>query len=152
MYSIFDLALWNGAAGSTANVRDIRVATSNTPDFSTLCAVGSFTNPQLDAENPYPATIFDLTDSTGRYLRLEILSYYGNPNVVEIGEIAVNVLFVCDPDSGDVTGDDCVTFADILQLLSAWGPCGDCPEDVDNSGEVDFQDVLAVLAAWGPCP
>jgi len=37
-------------------------------------------------------------------------------------------------------------------LLRAWGPCRDCPEDLDGSGAVDLSDLLILLAQWGPCP
>ena len=45
-----------------------------------------------------------------------------------------------------------IDFQDLLALLFAWGPCADCPEDIDGNGEVDFQDLLALLFAWGACP
>ncbi len=52
---------------------------------------------------------------------------------------------------GDVDGDDAVTFADLVDLLEAWGPCGGCPEDLDEDGAVDFNDVVMLLTLWGPC-
>jgi uncharacterized membrane protein len=52
-------------------------------------------------------------------------------------------------DPADLTGDGVVDFQDLLALLTAWGPCGDCPEDIDGDGDVDFQDLLALLLAWG---
>ena len=58
----------------------------------------------------------------------------------------------CRPDFDD-NGE--VDFGDLLDLLSAWGPCehpSDCPEDLDNDGEVGLSDLLILLAAWGPCP
>ncbi|MCP3903814.1 MAG: hypothetical protein GY715_09285 [Planctomycetes bacterium] len=62
-----------------------------------------------------------------------------------------------DPDCGvpcpeDLSGNGQVDFADILVIISAWGPCGvPCPEDLSGNGQVDFADILAVIAAWGPC-
>jgi hypothetical protein len=37
-------------------------------------------------------------------------------------------------------------------LLSAWGPCAGCPEDLDGNGAVGFNDLTILLAAWGACP
>ena len=52
----------------------------------------------------------------------------------------------------DVTCDEHVATADLVQLLSQWGDCsGSCPEDLDENGVVDVADVLIVLADWGPC-
>ena len=43
------------------------------------------------------------------------------------------------------------SFSDLLDVLSNWGPCDACPEDLDESGAVDFGDLLRVLSGWGPC-
>ncbi|MBX3372315.1 MAG: hypothetical protein KF817_00635 [Phycisphaeraceae bacterium] len=59
---------------------------------------------------------------------------------------------VPDPCTGDIDGNGEVDFADVLALLSAWGPCLGCDEDLDDNGEVDFSDLLLLLSAWGPCP
>ena len=54
--------------------------------------------------------------------------------------------------AADIDGTADVTVADLLAVLTAWGPCvGPCPADIDASGTVDFVDVLSVLSAWGPC-
>ena len=37
---------------------------------------------------------------------------------------------------------------DLLILLQAWGPCGQCAEDLDELGDVGFGDLLALLASW----
>lgn len=51
----------------------------------------------------------------------------------------------------DVTGNGQVDFADLLDVISAWGECEDCREDINHDGVVDLQDVLIVLTNWGPC-
>ncbi len=56
------------------------------------------------------------------------------------------------PCPGDVNGDRVVSFADLVAVLSAWGPCKGCPADIDGSGEVTFSDLLEVLSGWGACP
>jgi hypothetical protein len=56
------------------------------------------------------------------------------------------------PCPSDIDGSGVVGFADLLAILSAWGPCAPaCPEDLDGSGVVGFGDLLLVLSAWGPC-
>ena len=50
---------------------------------------------------------------------------------------------------GDVTGDGVVDFDDLLALLSAWGPCFDCPEDLDGNGDVGFSDLVFLLSNFG---
>ncbi len=50
----------------------------------------------------------------------------------------------------DITGDGTVDLDDLLAVLAAWGPCDDCPEDID--GDVGFFEVVAVLHGWGACP
>jgi len=52
----------------------------------------------------------------------------------------------------DLDGSGSVDFADILTVLSSWGPCLGCAADFDGDDLVGFGDLLAVLAAWGPCP
>ena len=52
----------------------------------------------------------------------------------------------------DLDGSGHVEFADLLSLLSVFGPCeAPCPADFDGNGAVDFMDLLLLLAAWGPC-
>ena len=48
--------------------------------------------------------------------------------------------------------DELVDIGDIFQVLGAWGPCNDCPEDLNDDGNVNIDDIFAVLANWGPCP
>jgi hypothetical protein len=53
------------------------------------------------------------------------------------------------PANTTCSGD--VGFDDLLAVISAWGPCGGCAEDVDRSGDVGFGDLLDVVSSWGPC-
>jgi YVTN family beta-propeller protein len=63
------------------------------------------------------------------------------------------VLLVTEPTcAGDADASGTVDFADLLLVLSTWGPCPGCPADLDGDDDVDFQDLLVVLAEWGPCP
>jgi hypothetical protein len=63
----------------------------------------------------------------------------------------------------DINNDGDVGIADLLELLSCWGPvvlvtCDDhnlvdlvnCPNGNDSIDEVNVIDLLVLLAAWGP--
>jgi len=53
----------------------------------------------------------------------------------------------------DVNGDGAVDFADLLEVIGAWGPCPGgplpCRADTDGDGDVALSDLLNVLASWG---
>jgi hypothetical protein len=53
--------------------------------------------------------------------------------------------------ASDFDDDGTTGFADLLVLLSAWGPCDACNEDIDGDGFVGFSDLLLLLNGWGPC-
>lgn len=56
------------------------------------------------------------------------------------------------PCPSDTNSDNTVNVTDLLNVLTAWGPCVDCPEDVANDDDVvDVQDLLQVLTDWGDC-
>ena len=83
-----------------------------------------------------------------------------NQQVVEVnGAVAVEICLhidltprikknqqVAKADVGRAVG-----FGDLTTLLSSWGPCARCPEDLDGDDIVGFSDLLDVLTAWGPC-
>ena len=50
--------------------------------------------------------------------------------------------------AGDLDGDGLVAVADLMALLSAWGPCDECAADLDGDGVVGVQDLLVVMANW----
>ena len=52
----------------------------------------------------------------------------------------------------DFSGNGTVETADLLSLISKWGPCADCIEDLDQNGTIDAADLLMLLAEWGDCP
>ena len=47
--------------------------------------------------------------------------------------------------------DDAVNGADLAQVLSLWGPCSACPEDLTGDGQVNGADIGLLLSFWGPC-
>ncbi|MHC5113007.1 MAG: FG-GAP-like repeat-containing protein [Planctomycetota bacterium] len=66
--------------------------------------------------------------------------------------LSVFINQTCTPAGtpGDVNGDGLANFADILQIIGAWGPCTGCPEDLSGNGQVDFADILLVIGNWTP--
>ena len=60
------------------------------------------------------------------------------------------ITVVAGPLSADVNQDGVIDFADLLLVLSSWGPCADvaCPADVTGDGLVDFSDLLLVVTDW----
>ncbi|PHS14495.1 MAG: hypothetical protein COA78_05720 [Blastopirellula sp.] len=82
--SLTRLAMWNyGTGGGTSSVKDFTILTSNDSSFASFQNVGSF---ELD-NGPRTAQVFDISDSFGRYARLEIDSNYGFSHTVGFGEI-----------------------------------------------------------------
>ena len=56
--------------------------------------------------------------------------------------------YPCDVQAqADFDDDGDVDFADLLALLTAWGPC-ECEEDLNGDDEVDFDDLLILLSDW----
>lgn len=96
---ILSLALWNGTAGNTADVNGFSIFTSMVADFSVSTFAGSFNNP-IGVAGPEPVSIFDLTDSTGRYVRIQIDNYYGNGCCTGIGEVAWDGAAAAVPEPG----------------------------------------------------
>jgi hypothetical protein len=55
---------------------------------------------------------------------------------------------VCD---ADITMDCTVNVDDLFDVINNWGPCDDCPQDLDGNGKVDIDDLFIVIVEWGPC-
>jgi hypothetical protein len=55
---------------------------------------------------------------------------------------------ICPPD---FNGDGAVDTRDLVDLITAWGPCPDCRSDMNHDDVVDTRDLTDLLAAWGPC-
>ncbi|MHC5115131.1 MAG: hypothetical protein ACYTGP_11975 [Planctomycetota bacterium] len=77
------------------------------------------------------------------------LSANGN---VMIGLTFFNPGWIIDLCTPDLNGNGAVDFADILEIIAAWGPCDGCAADLSGNGAADFADILVVIGAWGPCP
>lgn len=88
------------------------------------------------------------------------LSYFKNPAGLPLS-IDVSTIVPTTPVldcPADINGDDTVNVADLLTVISAWGPCADCakcPADVTPAKpdcNVNVADLLLVISAWGACP
>ncbi len=53
------------------------------------------------------------------------------------------------PDAGDLNGGDFTLRGGFWQTFGA--DCGDCPTDVDGSGDTGAFDLANLLGAWGMC-
>jgi hypothetical protein len=49
---------------------------------------------------------------------------------------------------GDMNGDFIVDVLDLIAVISAWGPCEDCPEDIDGDGIVGVLELINVITGW----
>ena len=70
----------------------------------------------------------------------------------EFGDVVGVVLTPLEGPVGDLNGDCTVGAADLLILLSNWGPCddcGNCSSDLDNNCVVGASDILILLSNWG---
>ncbi len=86
-YNVQQFAMWNGASGISASVARFSLETSLLADFSVSNAVGSFTGHQ----SHYGATVYDMTDTYARYVRMNIAGNFGNGCCTAIGDIAFDV-------------------------------------------------------------
>jgi hypothetical protein len=77
------------------------------------------------------------------------------------GSTCRHFTFVPGPACGvqcpaDINGDHTVGVADLLTVISAWGPCpappAPCPADLNHDGTVGVADLLTVISSWGACP
>jgi len=78
---------------------------------------------------------------------------------VQITEGTINanleISTVENPCYEDVDGNGEVNVSDLLTLISNWGLCPGCneeiPGDVNYDSAVNVTDLLLIVAAWGPC-
>jgi hypothetical protein len=80
---VTDLLFWNYRFASSGGVRLMDVFTSDTADFSTSTAVGTFSpldNAGLSGNAPVPVQVFDLIDTNARYVRLTVRERWSTIN------------------------------------------------------------------------
>ncbi len=103
---------------------------------------GSYDNVPTQ-DDPFVEQIFDLlvADIDGDGDNDILLAAWKNGLVVIPNDTPID-------QPADVNGDGAVNVFDLLELLGAWGICGQCPQDINNSGAVDVFDLLLLLGAW----
>lgn len=83
-YNVIQFVMWNSADGIDASVNGFSLSTSMTSDFATSAFAGNFVG-QMANRN---STVYDMTNSTARYVKMSIDGNFGNPCCVAIGEVA----------------------------------------------------------------
>lgn len=146
---------YSNTAGSNPNVDifEVFVSSNGGSTWTALEVVGPG-GPQANGGwNFRRFRIADFVTPSSQFRIRFDASDLGPQAVVEAAVDGVSVLTLsCElPCPGDLDGDGDVGFNDVLDLLSAWGPCAGCAADIDGSGTVDFSDLLTLLSAWGPC-
>ena len=68
-----------------------------------------------------------------------------------INLLGLETLPIPECNQADFNGDGIVNGYDIGSMMSAWGPCDNCPQDLSGDGIVDAQDFGLLFALWGPC-
>lgn len=86
VFNVNQMVLWNGAGGVTASPSSFNVSTSLTSNFSVSQAGGSFAGNML-----YTGTVYDLANTSARFVRMDIAGNFGNGCCVAIGDIAFDV-------------------------------------------------------------
>ncbi|MCP3905285.1 MAG: hypothetical protein GY715_16790 [Planctomycetes bacterium] len=122
---------------------------------------------QYVANLPGGSTLSVIVNGDADY-RVDLLNFIGAPiatsdrgglGVEEVFSITIPATGVyliriagidCNPVVGDVNGDCSVSFADILEVIGAWGPNPGHPADVNGDDAVNFADILVIIGAWGP--
>ena len=75
------------------------------------------------------------------------------------GDWIIRAVINCQPPNtcpADIDHNGQVNVDDLLAVISAWGPCNNCPPDIhpppDGNNQVNVDDLLLVISSWGPCP
>lgn len=92
------LAIWQGSIFLNQRLNSFSISTSSLPD-SDFTTVGTFVAAQggVPSNGPTEAQVFDLTDSTARFVRITVSSNYGHFANTGIGEIAFGLAAVPEP-------------------------------------------------------
>jgi hypothetical protein len=86
-YNVSQFVMWNGANGIDASVNGFSLSTSMSSDFATSAFAGAYVGQMAN----YGANVYDMTDSTARYVRMTINGNFGNFCCTAIGDIAFDV-------------------------------------------------------------
>lgn len=63
--------------------------------------------------------------------------------------------FTCPFCPGDIVDNHAVDVGDLLAVITAWGPCSNCIQDIApapfGDNQVNVGDLLLVITSWGAC-
>ena len=110
---------------------------------------------RVDGNNAL-SNFFEFGDNVGTPVDMAMHPITGELHYVSIFDNKVYRIAYSGPGVGDVSpagGDGHVNVADLLAVITSWGPCFGgpqiCPADIDGSGTVNVADLLAVITNWG---
>ncbi len=155
--SVISYWRWYSNTFGNAPMQDIftvQVSSNNGASWVTMEIVGPAGNEVNGGWFLKNFTVSDFVEPTDQFRIRFIASDTDPQSVVEAGIDLVQMIHVvCDSEvPGDLNGDGVVSTADLLILLSNWGPCDDCdncPADFDGNCEVGTGDLLFLLSNWG---
>jgi hypothetical protein len=97
--SINEFVLWSDASngGASSGIKEFRLYASLASDFSENVLLGTFIGPLgLPTPTPLPATVYSFAPTPARFVRLEIINHWGDPNI-NIHEVAFGATVVPEP-------------------------------------------------------
>ncbi|MGE3818010.1 MAG: discoidin domain-containing protein [Isosphaeraceae bacterium] len=98
VYDLDKMAFWNYGFSGSAAINSFQVYTSNDSTFTTSFLAGSFTAVDDGNSTFNNVQVFDLTDSTARYVRMSVLTRAGPAGVgFGYGEIAFGTAAIPEP-------------------------------------------------------
>ena len=126
------------------------VSLCNEADFDTVVAVFFPGN----CPPSTPTACSNDAAGCGQTSHIEMPIFAGIPYFIRVGGTSGGgngtLTISCgSPSPGDLDGDGLVGAADLLMLLSQFGPCAaECYADIDGDGMVGVTDLLIVLGNW----
>lgn len=96
--SVGQMALWNAPLNSPGSLRSIQQFSIESDEFNWFpspTAMGTFTA-TIGSASTAPQ-VFDLTDTTNRYLRMTVYSNYGDSNFTSMGHITFGTSNIPEP-------------------------------------------------------
>ena len=120
-YSLKHFLFWNTQNDLTTYVKTFEILVANNPSFTGATSAGTFTASPSSTEYPTPLETFNLSATTGRYVRFKVTANNGSSRML-FGEVA----FAGDPVVIDTTAPT-LTAVSISSnnASSTWAKLGD---------------------------